>query len=161
MSLFDRFEVPANTLCPGCNEQVEELQTKAFPGAYLRTICLRCELPDRDEFKISEGRVEAYEYCKRCRYWLEYEAVIRNGRYVGVELISAEAPYASESAHSGPVPRITTNCERCGGTGSIECKKCNSIHSCHDCCDQALEQIRSRSWGAKAEPAHPAPEEEP
>lgn len=90
MGMFDRFEVPPNTICPGCDRQVDELQTKAFPNAYLRTIKLNGPLPDEDELKITDGSLEAHELCKRCRYWLEYRALIRDGRYVGVEFVSAE-----------------------------------------------------------------------
>lgn len=90
--MFDRFEVPPDTICPGCKEQVEELQTKAFPNAYLRTIKLHGSLPDSDELQITDGSVEAYESCGRCHYWLEYRAIVKDGKYAGVELIKAEVP---------------------------------------------------------------------
>ena len=91
MGMYDDFEVPPDTSCPKCEEPVSGLQTKALPQPSLRLIKLH-KSPDTDELHITEGSVEAHTSCRKCHAWLEYQATISDGKYVGVELMSAQTP---------------------------------------------------------------------
>ena len=106
MGMFDRFRPEPHMVCPNCGDShIDELQTKAFPNAYLRDIRLGDPLPDQDELQIIEGRVEGITHCgEPCSsanpklVWLRGFAVIRSARWMGeIEWVAGPTAEAAAS----------------------------------------------------------------
>ena len=103
MGLFDRLRPDPPLTCPNCGEpHLDELQTKAFPDAYLRDFRAGERLPDEDQIEIIEGRVAVITHCgEPCSsanpdlVFLSGFALIKDGAWTGAvtwEPLAAAAP---------------------------------------------------------------------
>ncbi len=85
MGLFHEFLF--DFTCPRCGTHLERWQTKA----------LGCELArwrvgdgvDIPGLVLERARVRVYKSCRTCGLWFHAWAVIEDGRFVGVEDVSA------------------------------------------------------------------------
>lgn len=82
--------------CPACKRgDIRELQTKVIPDPYMDKIRLGDEIPRRTQggdllLDIADGRVLCWGTCGECDSWLQYYALIKANRWVGLELASVD-----------------------------------------------------------------------
>jgi len=93
MGTPDEFIVEGE-MCPSCKETpIRRLQTKVIPYGYMDEIRFGDEIPSRrrgdDLFlDIRDGKVLCWNGCSVCHADFQYYAIIKNNRWVGLELAS-------------------------------------------------------------------------
>ena len=88
MGLFDEFVLVDPVACPSCGSKIDLFQTKSLTNMLEM-------YKQGDEIKIcglsvSAGTVECYIHCKECKAWIVADAVIENGRFVGMKNVRTE-----------------------------------------------------------------------
>ena len=92
MGMFDRFIVSPPIACPACNKpHIKELQTKAFPDPSLMRWSVGDEITasggydSEIELYVKDGWAACYEWCNESEAMVNYRAIVKDGKFVGVE----------------------------------------------------------------------------
>jgi len=92
MGLFDEFITEGLTVaCPKCGAQLGSLQSKSLPDPCLAQYRQgdKLEITTTEglaELEIREGRLLCYTSCDVCRTWSDWHAIIKDNRWVAIEL---------------------------------------------------------------------------
>ncbi len=92
MGLYDEFVTEGpGVACPKCGTELRSLQSKSLPDPFLTQYRLGDELQierleGHAKLEIREGRLVCYTSCDACRTWSDWRAIIKDNRWVAIEL---------------------------------------------------------------------------
>ena len=108
MGLFDEFVTEdLGGACPKCGAPLRSLQSKSLPDPGLTQYRLGDELQMTTleglaELEIREGRLLCYTSCDVCRVWSDWHAIVKDNRWVAIELADWHEPLVGKTSRPAP-----------------------------------------------------------